>query len=199
MKTKNKVLVVISYIAAFFGIDLIWDLLSKSSNTESMQFSLTSFIVLFVVMWVYSFLSGAIGLAFSTDKNKEVDYKDALLTKILMIPFFVVNFIIWLGAVGLIGVLSFMPIPGAFILGLPAVLIGCLAVTGTYVIMLSTSSGIIIPCIRKLIKREIRPIGIIGLILLFIFCVDAIGVFTLKISDKSNNNTNSPELKCQAN
>ena len=93
--------------------------------------------------------------------------------------------------------ISFVPVPGAFLFGLPAVIIGCLAVTGTYTIMLSTSINLIVPFIKKVFKKEANPGGIVGTILLFIFCLDVIGAAILVFTTKKDNN-NSQKLGYQA-
>ena len=150
-------------------------------------------------MWVYAFFTGLISLGVSIGNKRKVHYMSALITKILMIPFFVVNLLMWIQILGFFGIVSLVTIifGGLLLFGIPTVVLGCLAVTGTYVIMISTSVNLIVPFIKKIFKKEASPVGILGTIFLFIFCLDAIGAGILGLCTR-NNNSNSQQLRYQA-
>lgn len=188
MKIKNAILVIMSFVATAIAIVFFVGASTGSIDNDTLTNLIFGYFITFVVMWVYAFISGIFSLVISVSSKKPANPKNALITKILMIPFFLVNFTVWFLLVFGFSMISFVPVPGAFLFGLPAVIIGCLSVTGTYVIMISTSVDVIVPFIKKVFKKEAEAAGIIGTILLFIFCLDAIGAGILTMCNKKNNN-----------
>ena len=196
---KNTLLVLMSFAAAIIGATLLIGMKTDTLSQHEMQTLLYAYLIAFVIMWVYAFFTGLISLGVSIGNKRKVHYMSALITKILMIPFFVVNLLMWIQILGFFGIVSLVTIifGGLLLFGIPTVVLGCLAVTGTYVIMISTSVNLIVPFIKKIFKKEASPVGILGTIFLFIFCLDAIGAGILGLCTK-NNNTNSQQLRYQA-
>ena len=186
MKIKNALLVLMSLFAATLGVLLFVSCYGDYFSKEVENFIVYGFFISFIVMVAYSFITGIFALVTSLNNPDKIDIKSSLVTKILMIPFFLVNFAIWFTLVFGMGLLSFTPVPGAFILGIPAVIVGVLSCSGTYIIMISTSINLIIPSIKKIIKRQAKAGAIIGTILLFIFCLDAVGAAILQMSTKND-------------
>ena len=196
---KNAILVIMSLVAASFAVLLIYGIKTESIDSETLATFFKGYIITFVAMVVYSFFTGAISLGLSISNKRKPGFAGSLITKILMIPFFLANFAFWVCLLGMFGIVSlFTAYMGGFLLGIPTIIIGCLATAGTYLIMLSTSINLIVPFIRKVFKKEANPIGIIGTIMLFIFCLDAVGVAILGLSTKRSNNNNSRQLGYQA-
>ena len=79
----------------------------------------------------------------------------------------------------------------------PAILLGVISVTGTYIIMFSTSANLIVPFMKKVFKKEARIGGVIGTLFLFVFCLDAIGTAILGLSIKRHPNR-PQQLRYQA-
>lgn len=195
---KNAILVIMSFVAATLGVLLIVGVKTEAINGVDLAKLFKGYIITFVAMCIYSFFTGLISLGLSISSKRKIDFAGSLITKILMIPFFVVNFAFWVCLLGVFGIVAlFTAYMGGFLLGIPTIIIGCLAVSGTYIIMLSTSIDLIVPFVKKLFKKEANPIGIVGTILLFIFCLDVVGVAVLALTTKRNNN-NSQQLKYQA-
>ena len=196
---KNTLLVLMSFVAAIIGATLLIGMKTDTLSQHKMQTLLYAYLIAFVIMWVYAFFTGLISLGVSIGNKRKVHYMSALITKILMIPFFVVNLLMWIQILGFFGIVSLVTIifGGLLLFGIPTVVLGCLAVTGTYVIMISTSVNLIVPFIKKIIKKEASPVGILGTIFLFIFCLDAIGAGILGLCTR-NNNSNSQQLRYQA-
>ena len=195
MKFKNALFVILSFISATLGVLLF--ISSKGTFSESFKdFVVMGFFVSFIVRVEYAFVTGIISLVVSINNPEKIDTKGSLVTKILMIPFFLVNFAVWFALVFGMTILSITPIPGAFLLGVPAVIVGVLSCGGTYIIMISTSINLIVPFVRKIFKKEAKVGGIIGTICLFIFCLDAVGALILQMSTKRDNNT-TPHLGFQ--
>ena len=191
---KNAILVIMSLVAASFAVLLIYGIKTNSIDGETLQTFFKGYLITFVAMVVYSFFTGVISLGLSISNKRKPGFAGSLITKILMIPFFLVNFAFWVYLLGMFGIVAlFTAYMGGFLLGIPTIIIGCLATAGTYIIMLSTSINLIVPFIRKVFKKEANPIGIIGTIMLFIFCLDAIGAGILALCAKKNNN-NSQQL-----
>lgn len=196
---KNTLLVLMSFAAAIIGATLLIGMKTDTLSQHEMQTLLYAYLIAFVIMWVYAFFTGLISLGVSIGNKRKVHYMSALITKILMIPFFVVNLLMWIQILGFFGIVSLVTIifGGLLLFGIPTVVLGCLAVTGTYVIMISTSVNLIVPFIKKIFKKEASPVGILGTIFLFIFCLDAIGAGILGLCTR-NNNSNSQQLRYQA-
>ena len=196
---KNTLLVLMSFVAAIIGATLLIGMKTDTLSQHEMQTLLYAYLIAFVIMWVYAFFTGLISLGVSIGNKRKVHYMSALITKILMIPFFVVNLLMWIQILGFFGIVSLVTIifGGLLLFGIPTVVLGCLAVTGTYVIMISTSVNLIVPFIKKIFKKEASPVGILGTIFLFIFCLDAIGAGILGLCTR-NNNSNSQQLRYQA-
>ena len=185
MKFKNALFVILSFISATLGVLLF--ISSKRTFSESFEdFVVMGFFVSFIVMVAYAFVTGIISLVASINNPEKIDTKGSLVTKILMIPFFLINFAVWFTLVFGMTILSFTPIQGALLLGVPAVIVGVLSCAGTYIIMISTSINLIVPFVRKIFKKEAKVGGIIGTICLFIFCLDAVGAIILRMSTKNN-------------
>ena len=185
MRFKNALFVILSFISATLGVLLFVS--SKVTFSESFEdFVVMGFFVSFIVMVAYAFVTGIISLVASINNPEKIDTKGSLVTKILMIPFFLVNFAVWFTLVFGMTILSFTPIPGALLLGVPAVIVGILSCAGTYIIMISTSINLIVPFVRKFFKKEAKVGGIIGTICLFIFCLDAVGAIILQMSTNNN-------------
>ena len=196
---KNTLLVLMSFVAAIIGATLLIGMKTDTLSQHKMQTLLYAYLIAFVIMWVYAFFTGLISLGVSIGNKRKVHYMSALITKILMIPFFVVNLLMWIQILGFFGIVSLVTIVfgGLLLFGIPTVVLGCLAVTGTYIIMISTSVNLIVPFIKKIFKKEASPVGILGTIFLFIFCLDAIGAGILGLCTR-NNNSNSQQLRYQA-
>ena len=197
MKIKNALLVIMSFVATAIAIVFFVGARTGSIDDDTLTNLIFAYFITFVVIWVYAFISGVVSLVFSISSKKPANAKNALIAKILMIPFFLVNFAIWFLLIFGFSMISFIPVPGAFLFGIPAIILGCLSVTGTYVIMISTSVDVIVPFVKKVFKKEAEPAGIVGTILLFIFCLDIVGAGILTLCTKKNNN-NSQQLKFQA-
>ena len=189
MKFKNALFVILSFISATLGVLLFVSCYGDYFSKDVQDFIVYGFFISFIVMVAYAFVTSIFALVSSINNPDKIDIKGSLVTKILMIPFFLVNFAIWFTLVFGMALLSFTPIPGAFILGIPAVIVGILSCSGTYIIMISTSINLIVPFIKKLLKKEAKIGGIIGTILLFVFCLDAVGAGILASSTKRNNNS----------
>ena len=196
---KNTLLVLMSFAAAIIGATLLIGMKTDTLSQHKMQTLLYAYLIAFVVMWVYAFFTGLISLGLSIGSKRKVHYMSSLITKILMIPFFVVNLLMWIQILGFFGIVSLVTLVfgGLLLFGIPTVVLGCLAVTGTYVIMISTSVNLIVPFIKKIFKKEASPVGVIGTIFLFIFCLDAVGAGILGLCTRNNNN-NSQQLGYQA-
>ena len=196
---KNTLLVLMSFAATIIGATFLNGINTDSISQHKMQTLFYAYLIVFVVMWAYAFFTGLISLGLSIKSKRKVHYISSLITKILMIPFFVVNFLMWIQVLGFFGKISvaLLIFGGILILGIPTIILGCLAVTGTYVIMISTSVNLIVPFIKKIFKKEASPLGVIGTIFLFIFCLDAIGAGILGLCTR-NNNSNSQKLEYQA-
>ncbi len=196
---KNTLLVLMSFAAAIIGAKFLNGISTDTLSQHKMQTLFYAYLIVFVVMWAYAFFTGLISLGLSIKSKRKVHYISSLITKILMIPFFVVNLLMWIQVLGFFGKISvaLLLFGGILILGIPTIILGCLAVAGTYVIMISTSVNLIVPFIKKIFKKEASPVGVIGTIFLFIFCLDAIGAGLLGLCTR-NNNSNSEQLRYQA-
>ena len=196
---KNTLLVLMSFAAAIIGVKFLNGIKTDTISQDKMQTLFYAYLIVFVAMWVYAFFTGLISLGLSIRSKRKVHCVSSLITKILMIPFFVVNLLMWIQILGFFGKISvaMLLFGGILILGIPTIILGCLAVTGTYVIMISTSVNLIVPFIKKIFKKEASPLGVIGTIFLFVFCLDAIGAGILGLCTR-NNNSNSQKLGYQA-
>ena len=156
MRIKNAILVLMSFVATGFGVTAF----SYAHNTPVEEAVKTSFwsdtmiayLITFGIMVVYSFITGAVSLGLSINSKKSMKIGNALLTKILMIPFFVVNFMYWfpyIFGLGFLSMIGIVILPFA-LFAIPAILLGVISVTGTYIIMFSTSANLIVPFIKKI-------------------------------------------------
>ena len=98
--------------------------------------------------------------------------KTAMIVKLCLMPWFVVNFVIC--AVMAVGFLN-----PWLMLAVPALI--CLEVGVTYLLMLSTGMHTIAYTVRILYKNKIKPdaMTIITLILHLIFCLDVVGAIMM--------------------
>ena len=132
---------------------------------------LIAFLVLAALMIPICLLNAVVSIA-SAVKGKEDPTKATLTTKLALIPWYIMNFV-----VGFIFSSIFfnpfmfiaIPIVIAFFVGM------------TYLLMLSTSLGDIAYFVKKKIKKDedVRAATVLAVICLFIFFLDIIGAIVL--------------------
>ena len=124
-------------------------------------------------------LANAITAILSLFKGNYNPTKMTLISKIILIPWYVMNFIICILLIA--GFLN-----PFLLVAVPIILIFLVSVT--YLIMLSTSVYDIAYVIQKLIKKEekISAFIVISLICLFSFCLDLIGALIVYLKTRSN-------------
>lgn len=110
--------------------------------------------------------------------------KLVMVLKIVLIPYFIFNFVYCI----LLVAACLNPF---MMLAIPLVI--AISIFFTYVCMLSTSLPSIAYAIRSLIKRRVKvsPFIIIGMALSLFFCVDAAGAIMIYYSTKNNEIQNS--------
>jgi hypothetical protein len=124
-------------------------------------------------------------LAFlNLNKDIKMPYKTTMIIKIVMIPYYIINFFIW--AIFVIGTLNpfliiFLPLIVAF------------SIVTTYFIMLATSAQNIV-CLIKQFFKEKSLSCLIYAIFHFIFCADVIAAIMLYSNYKQNINYKSIDI-----
>jgi hypothetical protein len=130
-------------------------------------------IILCVISLLIAFLSIILALLNLT-KEVPCPYKTTLAIKLTLIPFYVINFLIW--AIFVVGTLN----PFFFVF-LPLIL--GFSIVSTYLIMLSTSAQNIVYLLRQfVIQKKLSYLGYA--ICHFIFCVDVIAAVMVYINHK---------------
>ena len=146
----------------------------KSVNTGDLNVKLV------FILLVVSILTGLTALGFGiagTIKSEGPLTGITVGVKIAMIPFFVINIVLWILLIaGMLNPFLMLGIPLAAVIGV------CL----TYVYMLMTGLPDIIYCIGFCIKNKKRPTGLMaaGVILNFFFMLDVIGSIMIRRSLK---------------
>lgn len=138
-----------------------------------MTAGIITFIVLMVLLFPMYILSIVAGFT-----TKESLTKHTMITKLALIPFYVINFVaaVWLLTDGY--TLSWFLLP----------VFAVLLIVTTYLIMLRTSLPVLIMFIKFYIKKKIKvtPWGIISLVCLFLFCIDVVAAILLYAIEKRN-------------
>ena len=123
---------------------------------------------IFVICALVSFILGIVAGV----KNTKPMTKITFILKLVMIPFFIINLVMWLCLLaGLMNPFTFMGIPFAIALG------ACL----TYFYMIATGLPDIMFAIIWHIKNKKKPkiIMVAGILLCFIFVLDVVGIFLM--------------------
>lgn len=123
---------------------------------------------IFFVCALVSFILGIVAGV----KNTKPMTKITFILKLIMIPFFIINLIMWLCLLGgMMNPFTFMGIPFVMALG------ACL----TYCYMIATGLPDIMFAIIYHIKNKKKPkiIMIVGILLCFIFVLDVVGIFLM--------------------
>ena len=112
-------------------------------------------------------------------------YKETLIFKIILIPFYVLNFIFGM-AVMITTVLLALCIILAW-LALPALLLGIAMIMFTYLLMISTSSYTIVKKIKMILNNNSKDMvtDIILTILQFIFVVDLVSTIIIYNNERN--------------
>ena len=120
---KNTLLVLMSFAAAIIGVKFLNGINTDTISQHKMQTLFYAYLIVFVVMWAYAFFTGLISLGLSIRSKRKVPYISSLITKILMIPFFVVNLLMWIQVLGFFGKISvaLLIFGGILILGIPTI------------------------------------------------------------------------------
>ena len=121
-----------------------------------------------------------ITLATVTEKEK-YSYKTVLLFKLINIPFFIVNFVIYT-------LILILPLnPWLFILAIPAFFVVCFGVCATYILMLATSLDLVRLIIKKQIRKEGKIVDqLFPLIASFLMVFDVIGAIVACVIDSKS-------------
>ena len=118
--------------------------------------------------------------------NNENIYKETLIYKIVLIPFYIFNFVVGI-LVAFVAVFAALSV-WFFIAAIPLVLISIIMIIFTYLLMISLGSYNIVTLIKRIRRGESRDIklDILTLVLHFIFVVDVLGAIVLYKNEKNN-------------
>ena len=109
-------------------------------------------------------------------------YKEIIIYKIILIPYFIFNFVVGV-IILLMGLLSFITI--FFFAGIPLILMAFLVCVASYMVILATSSYEVIILIKGINKKTII-FNIIMIILNFMYVLDVIGSTITFVKYKNN-------------
>jgi hypothetical protein len=140
-------------------------------------------IIMCVLTLLIAFLNIILALL-NHGKNIPSPYKITMAIKLALIPFYVINFLIW--SIFVIGSLN----PFFFIF-LPLFL--AFSIITTYFIMLATSLQNIVYLWRQFVSQK-KLSYLIYAILHFIFCVDVIGSILVYCDNKTASNYNATDI-----
>lgn len=182
----NKTLSVIQLTVMYVSIILVYipAIILLNSNTYTITNNPYNpmFIAGFIIIILALIISLTIVIisVIASAKGKDEDMtKFTLIIKLAAIPWFVANYVMWfLLVLGMLNPILFLAIPITI----------ALSMTGTYVLMMSSSLNNIVPLIGKVKRKEIKlkPLLMIGIIFQFIFCLDILGAIFVMISNKTN-------------
>ncbi|MCF0117888.1 MAG: hypothetical protein HUJ61_07590 [Bacilli bacterium] len=154
-------------LARVYGINNTFEILFKTGLF--MHLGMIPFVIINVIFGILDFIK----------PNQESISKTTLIVKIVLIPWYIMNFVI-----------CFLLVAGFLnpflMLGLPLLLI--ILIGGTYINMLSTSIHVVVQTIRRIINKQL-PMStklIIGIIFNFIFCLDFVGCILIRNEEKVN-------------
>jgi hypothetical protein len=140
-------------------------------------------IAMCVVCLLIAFLNVTITIL-NVTKDVPCPYKLTMAVKLAMIPFYVINFLIW--AIFVIGTLN-----PFFIVLLPIII--AFSIISTYFVMLSTSSQNIAYLLRQFFLQK-NLVFLVYAIFHFIFCVDVIVAILLNCNYKPTTNYNGTDI-----
>lgn len=179
---KSKVLLWTLFVVAYLmPIPFIVYLAISMNNEEASEslvniaialpcvFAVIAFIICFVII---------LNAVFSYRKEVECPYKLTLSVKLGLIPFYIINFILW----GLIIVACTIYL---WLLWGVAIFMLLISVLSSYIIMLSTGANNIVYSIKDF-KRTHNFVYLLCLAGHFIFCIDVIAAIVLYIKGKAD-------------
>ena len=178
----NRVLLYVQLIAMYlmhlplYIVMVLVNLPSSGGSDDPIGILILVSLILSILVFLVSIVN-AVFAGVSIFKGEESPTKTSMIVKLLLIPWYVMNF--FFGFVLVAGFLNpwlFLAIPV-----LLAILIG-----STYLFMLSTGLPDIAYIIRRGWTEKIKPSGLTGagLVLLFLFCLDIVGAILIHIGTK---------------
>lgn len=177
LKKKRRKLAV-AQIWSFYALQLLPDLAFKFQGIN--ETIMNTIFIIFIVVSVVPLGLGVVNILMALKAAYKVD--DDLIPvmtkeKLVMIPWFCMNFIVWTLIVAFTGnPFTFWAMPLVF----------CLAVGVSYLYFLAVNGQIVVYVIARLIKNKRKPTkGIVwALIFQLVFFLDYIGNFIIKHHDK---------------
>lgn len=174
----NKILLIIQTVLMYISIVMFYIPAFNILNNEdgSLSNALNAMLITGLVFGVLAFLLSLVIVILSIvsvfTKNNQDTTKFTMILKIVLIPWFIANFILWaLMILGMLNPFLFIAIP--FIMAL--------SIFGTYVYMLCSSLnnlGFLLSSIKNR-TIKVKPILIVGMVFHLFFCLDVIGsIFT---------------------
>jgi hypothetical protein len=186
MKYKPVIIIqcIITYLMQLPFLGLIIALFINNEISDGIILGIELYCIIMCVLCFLIIFLNIVFALLNITKDVPCPYRTTMAIKIAMIPFYVINFLIW--AIFIIGTLN-----PFFIIYLPFIIV--LSIFLTYFTMISTSSHNIAYLLRQFFDKENlfntkKLYYIIYIVCHFIFCVDVVASILLYSNHKPTDN-----------